>query len=190
MDVHHETAQVHFPIEGQSPWVNIFRSFLVSMIVLAVASIVTLGLFGKEGSAGTMPWIWNMIGALLIFEYFIFLKVIVPRTADYGRFRVYENRVDFYPLALLGMGVGRAPESVGLQKFKGVAVQEASAPQDNRTIAGYGIFLMGPVRGRTIRLRICSTRLEAEQQAHHLAQIFHLPVVPYKETVKSYRRAL
>jgi hypothetical protein len=122
------------------------------------------------------------MGGLAIFltlEFFVVRGVIVPRIADYGRFRVYPNKVDYYPLGLSGLTVSEASDSEPMDSFSGLTVR--AVPDKGQ----YKVMLLHAQPGRSICLKTYSAPQPALAHAEALAQALSVAYAPSK----SVRRA-
>lgn len=93
---------------------------------------------------------------------------------DYGRYRINESKVDFYPLSTLGLSVLTRTQSVPIIDFNGIEVQ-IMAGKGSET--KYMVTLMHPERSNMIRVRAFISRSEAEDYARNLAAALSLPVI-------------
>lgn len=165
-------ASIHFPIEGKSPWMMILRASALGgagtmAVMTAVMPLMDMG--------GDMKMILAGIGAFLLLEYFIMRLVIVPRIADYGRFRVYQNKVDFFPLSLSGLRIHEASDSEPISSFSGLTV---TADPEGKT---YRVMLLHKEqRGRHVCVKSYNAPQPANSHAEALAHTMGINYVPFK----------
>jgi hypothetical protein len=100
--------------------------------------------------------------------------IVVPRLADYGRFRVYPNKVDFYPLGLSGLTVSHASDSEPMDSFSGLTVR---AVPDKGV---YKVMLLHEQPGRSICVKTYSAPQPALAHAEALAQALSVAYAPSK----------
>lgn len=164
-------GRIHFPIEGQSVWVSVFRVFALGMTGAVVAGVSVFQVLDDGGSGKNVLWPW-LIAVVLIAE-FVFLRcVFVPIIANYGRYRIYEHKVDFSPLSIFGAGGGRV-KSEPCSRFSGIAVSPASSGSP------VVVYLLHPARGMSVPVRRFRTAEEARHFAQELAAALHLTVIPW-----------
>lgn len=165
-------ASIHFPIEGRSPWVMILRASAAGFAGALAIMIAMLTVLGMEGD---MKMIMGGIAAFMLLEYFVMRLVIVPRLADYGRFRVYQNKVDFFPLDLSGLRVSEASDSEPITSFTGVTVKgEAERGM-------YSVLLLHKEKpGRNVCLKTYNAPQPANSHAEALAHTMGVGYAPFK----------
>ncbi len=165
-------ASIHFPIEGRSPWVMILRA---SATGFAGALVLMIAMATVLDMDGDMKMIMGGISAFMLLEYFIMRLLIVPRLADYGRFRVYQNKVDFFPLSMSGLRVSEASDSEPITSFTGVTVRgEAERGM-------YSVMLLHKEKaGRNVCLKTYNAPQPANSHAEALAQTMGVGYVPFK----------
>ena len=163
---------MHFPIEGKSPWMLILRASALGgagtmAVMAAVVPMMDIG--------GDMTMILGGIAAFLLMESFIMRMVVVPRIADYGRFRVYQHKVDFYPLDFTGLRVSEASDSEPITSFSGLTVKTDA---EGKT---YRVMLMHKEqRGRHICVKAYNAPQPANSHAEALAHTMGIGYVPFK----------
>lgn len=171
------SARLHLPIEGYTAWPQIMRLVAIASFVLVMLLACTLLLLiPQENINVQMDKLLLALAAFLIFEMVIVRCLIIPMNGDYGRFRINEGHVDFYPLTTLGLGVQTRTQSVPVVDFDGVAVQALEA--QHGAPARYAIMLVHPKRANLVRIRYTPSRSEAENYARTLAEALSLPVIP------------
>lgn len=163
-------AAIHFPIEGRSPWVQVLRVTALGSVgaIIAVAAMM----IAFQPSGENSPLLLCGLAAFLLLEYLVIRAVIVPRLADYGRFRVYHNKVDFYPLGVTGLRVSPASDSEPITAFAGLTVR--AEPEKGR----YKVLLLHKERGRTICLKTYNAPEPANSHAEALAHSLDLRFRP------------
>lgn len=168
-------ARVHFPIEGHSIWPVILWMLLFSSMAAVFAIGLTLNMF----EVGNLPLDKNAITALvagfLVLEYVAILKLIVPNMTDYGRYRIYADRVDFFPLVLLGLGVTEQSRPEPVSAFTGVRISICIS-KNKPTF--YRVDLVHPAKGRTLKLKYFMAMPDAQVFACELADAMKLVVMP------------
>lgn len=165
-------ASMHFPIEGKSPWVMILRATAlggVGTMAVMAALVSTLDV------GGDMKMVLAGIAAFLLMEYFIMRLVVVPRMADYGRFRVYQHKVDFYPMDFFGLKITDASDSEPISSFSGLAVKADAEGRSYRVM-----LLHKEQRGRHICVKAYNAPQPANSHAEALAQTMGIGYVPFK----------
>ena len=95
--------RLHFPIEGHSIWPVILWMLMFSSVAAVVAAGLVLNLIEISNLPVSQNALTGMIAGFMALEYLAVLKLIVPNMTDYGRYRIYPDHVDFYPLVLLGL---------------------------------------------------------------------------------------
>lgn len=174
-------ASIHFPIEGRSPWVMVLRAVALGS-VSAMLTIAAVMMFVDLG--GDITMIVAGISAFLLLEYFIIRGLIVPRVADYGRFRVYENRVDFFPLGMSGLTVSESGDSEPISSFAGLTVKADT----ERSV--YRVMLLHKEQpGRTVCLKVYNAPQPANSHAEALAQTMGIGYAPFKGGAGAVKRA-
>ena len=165
-------AAIHFPIEGRSPWVQILRIVALGSVgTMAAVSAMLLA----TNAHGDMTLVIGGLAAFLLLEYFIIRALVVPRLADYGRFRLYQNKVDFFPLDMTGLSVKDDSDSEPITAFAGIAVQA-----DTERAHFKVMLLHREEKGRTICLKTYTAPEPANSHAEALAQTMGIKYAPYK----------
>ena len=180
------------PIEGESRWVMIMRllagsTFLAILVIGGVFRFLT----GDDSfvQSQQLAMIMGGIVFLLVLEYFVFLLVVIPRQADYGRYVIHENKVDFYPLTALGLGIGPESEPVQMARFMGIATGRIAREKGGGVV--YAVYLVhSENKGKTINVRNFPTLEEAEAFAGKLGGMLHLNVVSLARKGAAKKRAL
>lgn len=166
------SGRIHFPIEGRSACVLLLRI----MALGAVAPVVVLSAVFLTIDIGIEPamakGLMTGIFIFLLAEFIVIRRLVVPRFMDYARYRIYENKVDFYPLTPTGLGVATTPESVPLNKFEGIAVRS-----EMKHRPGTRVVLMHARPGRSVVVRQFPAAGEAQAFAQELAAALKLNVV-------------
>ena len=168
-------ARLHFPIEGHSIWPVILWMLLFSSAAALFAIGLTLNILDIGGLPLDKNAITALIAGFLVLEYMAVLKLIVPNLTDYGRYRIYPDRVDFYPLVLLGLGVTEQSKPEPASSFAGVRIV-ISISKDKPTF--YRVDLVHPVKGRTLKLKYFLDMPDAQLYARELADTMKLPILP------------
>lgn len=167
-------ARLHFPIEGHSIWPVILWMLMFS----SVAAVVAAGLFLNMVKISDMPVSENaltgMIAGFLVLEYLAVLKLVVPNMTDYGRYRIYPDRVDFFPLVLWGLGVTEQSKAEPASAFSGVRIH-ISIGKDRPTF--YRVDLVHPAKGRTLKLKHFLGMPDAQLYARELAETMNLKIL-------------
>lgn len=170
-------ASIHFPIEGVSPWVMVLRASALGgigtmAVMAAMVAVLDIG--------GDIKMILGGIAAFLLLEYFIMRLIVVPRMADYARFRVYQNKVDFFPLSLTGLGVSAASDSEPITSFSGLSVK-ADAQK-----GVYRVMLLHKEQpGRHVCVKVYNAPQPASSHAEALAQAMGIGYAPLKAMKKA-----
>lgn len=170
------TARVHFPIEGHSIWPVILWILLFSSMAAVLAITLTLGMFEITALPIDKTAVTALVAGFLVLEYLAILKLIVPNFTDYGRYRVYSDRVDFYPLVLLGLGVTEQSKAEPIAAFKGIKIT-ISVSKDKPTY--YRVDLVHPAKGKTLKLKYFLDMPDAELYARELAAATNLTLLPH-----------
>lgn len=180
-----------FPIEGESKWVTILR-------LMAVATLVTIGVIGAmfhfltaDDSFIESQQLAMMMGGivfLLVLEYFVFLLVVIPRQADYGRYAIHETKVEFFPLTALGLAIGNKSETVHIERFAGVA---SSKSTDKKGKLSYAVYLVhSDNKGKTINIKSFPSAEEADNYAQNLGRKLRLNFVSGARKSRPKKRAI
>lgn len=168
-------ARLHFPIEGHSIWPVILWMLLFS----SAAAVFVIGIALNLMEITNLPIDKNAITALiagfLVLEYLAVLRLIVPNMTDYGRYRIYADHVDFYPLVLLGLGVTEQSKPEPASAFSGVRIT-ISISKDKPTF--YRVDLVHPSKGKTLKLKFFLGMPDAQLYARELAEAMKLPILP------------
>ena len=170
-----DNARFHLPIEGVTAWPFLLRLIAVGsfVTVMLLAFILTLLIPPEQLQLNPELLLIGLTG-LMVFEIVLVRRLIVPMNGDYGRYRINENKVDFYPLSTLGLTVMTRPESVPIIDFSGIDVQIMSGKGSETK---YMVTLIHPQRANMIRVRAFTSRTEAEDYARGLAAALSLPVI-------------
>ncbi|QQG35212.1 MAG: hypothetical protein HYS17_06475 [Micavibrio aeruginosavorus] len=168
-------SRVHFPIEGHSIWPVILWVLLFS----SMAAIFAIGLTLNMLEIGNLPLdksaITALVAGFLVLEYVAILKLIVPNMTDYGRYRIYADRVDFFPLVLMGLGVTEQSRPEPVTAFKGVRISICIG-KNKPTF--YRVDLVHPAKGKTLKLKYFMDMPDARIFACELADAMKLVVMP------------
>lgn len=167
-------ARLHFPIEGHSIWPVILWMLLFSSAAAVFAIGLTLNMLEISNLPLNKEALTALIAGFMVLEYLAVLKLIVPNMTDYGRYRIYADRVDFYPLVLLGLGVTDQSISEPASAFTGVRITIAVS-KDKPTF--YRIDLVHPRKGRTLKLKYFLDMPDAQLYARELADAMKLPII-------------
>lgn len=167
-------ARLHFPIEGHSIWPVILWMLLFSSIAAIFTLGVTLNIFQISGLPLDKNAMTGLVAGFLVLEYLAVLKLIVPNLTDYGRYRIYPDRVDFYPLVLLGLGVTEQAKPEPVSAFSGVRIT-ISVSKDKPTF--YRVDLVHPGKGKTLKLKYFMSMADAQLYARELADTMKLPMI-------------
>lgn len=171
------TSRTNFPIEGESRWIGTMR--MLAFVTLAVLLIIGTGLkfLAHEDSFMESQQLMMVCGGivfLLVCEYFIFLKIVIPRQANYGRYVLEHDGVTFFNLSALGLGVSARPVKERIGKFMGVTTGKVKT---KKGITRYAVFLVHKSdKGKTININDFNSMQEASQFATTLAQDLGLAV--------------
>jgi hypothetical protein len=174
-------ASVHFPIDGRSPWLQILR--VIALGSFGALAVVLFMMFAVQGVSDETVMMLGGVCGFLILEYIVIRAVIVPRVADYGRFRVYPQKVDYYPLGLSGLTISTASDSAPLSDFAGITVQ--AVPNKGT----FQVMLLSKQRGRTICLKTYNAAEPAHSHAEALADALRVGYAPHKTIAKTVTRA-
>lgn len=164
-----------FPIEGHSIWPVIMWVMLFTSCAAVFAVGLTLNMLELTNLPLDKNAITMLFAGFLVLEYLAVLRLIVPNMTDYGRYRIFADHVDFYPLVLLGLCVTDYCVPEPASAFTGVRIK-ISISKDKPTF--YRVDLVHPGKGRTLRLKYFLDMPDAQAYAHELAQEMKLPVMP------------
>lgn len=167
-------ARLHFPIEGHSIWPVILWMLLFSSAAAVFVIGLTLNMLEISNFPLDKNGITALIAGFLVLEYMAVLKLIVPNVTNYGRYRIYADRVDFYPLVLLGLGVTEQSQAEPASAFSGVRIS-ISVSKDKPTF--YRIDLVHPARGKTLKLKYFLDMPDAQLYARELADAMKLRIL-------------
>ena len=179
------SGEISFPIEGKTQWPILMRTMSLGMFAGFGVVLAVFAGTGLIDDGALYQWILYLIFALVAAEYLLFLKVVIPMAGNYGRFRIYEHKVEYFPLTSTGMGVQPQSKSEPISKFKGVMVKS----WQNKYSMSYVAVLYHPERGKSIRVRSFSSRKDAETFANILAENLNLNIVT-EDQVRKKRRSL
>ncbi len=166
--------RLHFPIEGHSIWPVILWMLMFSSVAAVVAAGLILNLVEISNLPVSENALTGMIAGFMALEYLAVLKLIVPNLTDYGRYRIFPDRVDFYPLVLLGLGVTEQSKAEPASAFAGVRIH-ISIGKDRPTF--YRVDLVHPAKGRTLKLKHFLDMPDAEMYARELADAMKLRIL-------------
>ncbi|MCM2344048.1 MAG: hypothetical protein NDJ24_05750 [Alphaproteobacteria bacterium] len=166
---------VHFPIEGHSIWPVILWMLLFSSMAAIFAIGVTLNMFEVSNLPLDKNALIALVAGFLVLEYVAILKLIVPNLTDYGRYRIYADRVDFFPLVLLGLGVTEQSRPEPVTAFTGVRI---SICLSKNKPTFYRVDLVHPGKGKTLKLKYFMAMPDAQIFACELAEAMKLVVLP------------
>lgn len=166
--------RLHFPIEGHSIWPVILWMLLFSSVAAVVAAGLVLNMVEISNLPVSESALTGLIAGFMVLEYLAVLKLIVPNMTDYGRYRIYPDRVDFYPLVLLGLGVTEQSKAEPASAFAGVRIH-ISIAKDRPTF--YRVDLVHPAKGRTLKLKHFLDMPDAEIFARELADAMGLRIL-------------
>ncbi|AEP09311.1 hypothetical protein MICA_980 [Micavibrio aeruginosavorus ARL-13] len=113
------TSRVHFPIDGQSPWVNVLRMMVFGS---AATGLVVAGFLLSDPGFQHAGIVLPILAALLIAEFIIVRAFVIPRNRNYARFRITERRIELFPLTPSGLGMAREPNALFPTEYEGVSV--------------------------------------------------------------------
>lgn len=166
--------KLHFPIEGHSLWPVILWMLMFS----SIAAVVVVGLILNMVEISNLPVSENaltgVVAGFMALEYLAVLKLVVPNMTDYGRYRVYDDHVDFFPLVMLGLCINNRAETVPATAFKGVRIH-INIAKDRPTL--YRVDLVHAAKGKTLRLKSFLDMPDAAHYARELADVMKLPVL-------------
>ncbi len=169
-------VDVHLPLSGKSRWVDMMRLLaagIVFLLLFVLPFMLLLG-GGERGTDETQRFLLIFAGvcAVLVFEYFVFLKIVIPKQADYARYDIHADRVVYYPLSLFALSEQRRPEAVPIEAFLGLVVAPEKGfhtKKPNKRL--YAVYLLHATKpARTIRVHSSPVRDGAESYAKKLAQ--------------------
>lgn len=170
-------SAVNLPLEGESKWVSVMRmlAFATFGCIILIA-IVFHFLTADDSFVGNQQLGMMMAGLvfLLVLEYFVFLKIVIPRQANYGRYIVFQDKVEYFPLSALGLSVKAQGEAVAISRFMGITTSRVA---DRKGRVSYAVFLIHSAdKGKTIKLRSFSEPVQAEAFAVRLGALLRLNV--------------
>lgn len=170
-------SSVALPLEGESKWVPVMRMLAFATLgCIILISIVFQFLAGDDSFVGNQQLGMMMAGLvfLLILEYFVFLKIVIPRQANYGRYIVSQDKVQYFPLTALGLGVRENSVDVAISRFLGVTTSRVA---DRKGRVSFAVFLIHSAdKGKTIKLRSFNEPEQAEAFAVRLGSLLRLNV--------------
>lgn len=168
------SAGIQFPIEGETQWIRVMRIMALGTIgaLAAIGAVFQFFEMGSEAESSQLSFVMMGLVALLVLEYVLFLKVIIPRTANYGRFRLHENAVEFFPLSGLGMSVREQGDKVRIGKFLGITVRSMTEKKGK----AYNVYLIHPEKGYTVNVRSFDSPQPAYDFAQELGKTLNLQV--------------
>lgn len=147
----------------------------------SVAAVVAAGLVLNMVEISNMPVsesaLTGMIAGFMALEYLAVLKLVVPNMTNYGRYRIYPDRVDFYPLVLLGLGVTEQSRSEPASAFAGVRIHISIAKDRKERPTLYRVDLVHPAKGFTLKLKHFLDMPDAETYARELAGAMKLRIL-------------
>lgn len=171
------TSRTNFPIEGESRWIGTMRMLALVTLILLVVIGTGLKFLAHDGSFIESQQLMMVSGGivfLIVIEYFIFLKIVIPRQANYGRYVLENDGVTFFNLSALGLGVSARPQKERIGKFMGVTTGKVKT---KKGITRYAVFLVHKTdKGKTININDFNSMQEASQFATTLAQDLGLAV--------------
>lgn len=179
--------QPHFPIEGRSPWVFILPLLAAGSVIAMLTMALVLGGFNENGFSRDTQMILCGVALFLVTEFLFIRFGVAPRLSNYGRYRIYEHKVDFYPLSASGFGVASRPEHVPISKFKGVS---SFVVETGGRVIGAGVFLIHPEKSRTLALKSFVNVEDARSYAQSLADAMHISVIPWDNKYFKDRKVL
>jgi len=100
--------------------------------------------------------------------------LIIPVSGDYGRYRINQTNVEFYPLSTLGMKVMPRAQTIPLSDFSGVRVQPAMFSDG---IARVYVTLVHPQSSNSVRIKLFSAEAEAKAYADNLAKVLSTQIL-------------
>lgn len=169
--------RLHFPIEGHSIWPVILWMLMFSSVAAVVAVGLVLNLVEISDLPVSENALTGLIAGFMVLEYLAVLKLIVPNMTDYGRYRIYPDRVDFYPLVLLGLGVTEQSKAEPASAFAGVRIHISVAKDRKHQPTLYRVDLVHPAKGRTLKLKHFLDMPDAETYARELADVMKLRIL-------------
>ena len=152
---------------------------MLALVTLLLLVVIGTGLkfLAHDGSfieGQQLMMVSGGIVFLIIIEYFIFLKIVIPRQANYGRYVLEYDGVTFFNLSALGLGVSSRPQKERIGKFMGVTTGKVKT---KKGITRYAVFLVHKTdKGKTININDFNSMQEASQFATTLAQDLGLAV--------------
>ncbi len=167
-------SKPQFPIEGHSIWPVILWMLMFSSVVAVVAAGLILNMIEISDLPVSEKALTALIAGFMALEYLAVLKLIVPNMTDYGRYCIYPDRVDFYPLVLLGLRVTEQSTPEPASAFLGVRIH-ITVSRDRPTF--YRVDLVHPAKGRTLKLKYFLGMPDAALYARELADAMKLPVL-------------
>lgn len=166
---------IHLPVEGRTRWPFVMRVMAFgSAATFLLFSIIYFLLLAPQGDSVQPQAI--LVGLFfLLFSELVFVRfLIIPAQGDYGRFRITDTRVDFFPLSRYGFSVLTEPEVILLSEFTGISLRVGTG----RGGMYYDVFFNHPERRRTIKIRSFETKAAAEFFARTLADTIGVKFLP------------
>jgi hypothetical protein len=182
-----ESDEISLPIEGRSYIPLVMKTLLLGT---AAASGILYAFFAQEGffrdgGSNFHQWLFFAIMGMLALEYLIFLKFVIPMVGNYGRFKIYEHKVEYNPLSATGMSTLRQTVSEPISKFEGVGVRLFSTKSGTY----YYVILVHPEKGRSVTVFRFTSQEKSEKAAKALAAKLNVNFIEKIKNRKK-RRAL
>jgi hypothetical protein len=174
LDTDKTNHNLSFPIEGKTYWPLVLKGVLFSSLII----LIVIGATFQSSDIKIDNYAdYFIIGAaaFIVFEYLLLRRLIIPRGTNYGRYKLYESYVEFYPLTSLGFSTLRQSNHVSIAKFKGISLSCMS----NQYGTACGVILVHPDQGLDIPVATFSSEKEAKDYANALSDIIKLDIIKY-----------
>ncbi|WP_435641518.1 hypothetical protein [Micavibrio aeruginosavorus] len=162
------TSRVHFPIDGQSPWVNVLRMMVFGS---AATGLVVAGFLLSDPDFQHAGIVLTVLAVLLVTEFVAVRALIIPRTRNYARFRITERRIEIFPLTPSGLGAAREPDALFPTEYVGVSVDLQKGTDL------YCVTLIHTNRSKNLPARTFANDNDARDYAIALADALGLKVI-------------
>lgn len=166
---------VKLPIEGHTVWPNVMRLLVVGTFVsgLLLALVIILMIPPEQLSINPDRLLMGLT-CVVIFEVIVVRLLIIPSNGDYGRFRINQTNVEYYPLSPLGLKVMPRAQTIPLTDFRGLMVQKALFRDG---ITRFHTVLVHPQASNSIRVRLFTDESEAKAYIDALAKQLSIPLM-------------
>ena len=177
-DISTKPGVIKLPVEGESKWISTMRllglGVIFSIIIMACAFKF---LTGEDSfiESQQLAMITGGIVLILVFQYFFFLTIVIPRQADYAKYEIFQDRVEYYPLGFLGLAVSTRKKTISMSRFLAVMTGRKA---DKKGTFTYPVYLIHQDnKGKTIIVESFPDLKSAENFAATLGRMIGLKAV-------------